>query len=184
MVATAAKKAPVPAGLAAVATLTEQYADAHHELAARVRRLNEEFRQAKKRHLAAIIRLAGVCKEKHANLEAALEENKPLFVKPKTRTLHGITVGFRKRIGTLEWEDDAMVVALIKRHFDAARQRVLIKTTEKPVADALAQLSATEVKKLGVTVGEDTDVVVIKASDSDVDKLVEGLMKEAGSTAG
>jgi|GEM_PF-414100 len=174
-----AKNAATPAGLTVVAKLTEAYADAHHALAARVRILDDEMRASKNKHLRAIIVLAAAAKTAHSRLEASLEENKAEFAKPKTRTFFGIQVGFRKRVGTLEWDDDESVVALIKKHF-ANLTRVLIKTTEKPVADAIGKLPATDVKKLGITVGEDTDIVVIKSTDSDVDKMVDALMKETG----
>jgi len=175
-----ANKTALSAGLTVVAKLTETYSDAHRALAARVRMLDDEMRVAKKRHLSSIVKLAAVAKDAHSKLEAALEENKSAFAKPKTRTFFGVTVGFRKRVGTLEWNDDASVVALVKKHFKDM-VGVLIKTTEKPVADAIGQLPATDVKKLGITVGEDTDVAVIKNADSEIDKLVAGLMKESGA---
>jgi hypothetical protein len=179
--AATANKAAVPAGLTVVASLTEVYADAHRALAARVRTLDDEMRASKKRHLPSIIKLASAAKEAYTNLEASLEENKGVFAKPKTRTFFGITVGFRKRVGTMQWADDEAVVALIKKLFKPLAD-VLIKTTEKPVADAIGKLPASDVKKLGITVGEDTDAVVIKVSDTEVDKLVSALMKDSGAS--
>ena len=44
--------------------------------------------------------------------------------------------------------------------------------------DALAQLPAAELHKLGVQVEEAGDRVYIKASDSEVDKLVVAILKE------
>jgi phage host-nuclease inhibitor protein Gam len=174
-----AKNAADTAGLAVVAKLTEKYADRHHALAARVRKLDAEFRVSKKRHLAEIIKLAASAKDARSELEEAIEANRVAFTKPKSQTFFGITVGFRKQPGSLSWDDDASVVALIKKHF-AGLVKALIKTTEKPQKDAISKLPADDVKKLGVTVGKDTDEVFIKASDSDVDKLVDALLKETG----
>jgi hypothetical protein len=74
------------------------------------------------------------------------------------------------------------VVARIKKHLPEQAD-VLIKLKETPVKDALAQLSAAELKKLGVTVSEAGDQVVVKPVDSEVDKMVDALMKEAGEEA-
>ncbi len=74
------------------------------------------------------------------------------------------------------------MVARIKKHLPEQAD-VLIKLKETPVKDALAQLSAAELKKLGVTVSEAGDQVVVKPVDSEVDKMVDALMKEAGEEA-
>ena len=54
----------------------------------------------------------------------------------------------------------------------------MIRTVEEPVKDALAQLPAADLRKLGVQVEEAGDHVYIKAADSDVDKLVAAILKE------
>ena len=55
-------------------------------------------------------------------------------------------------------------------------QEFLIKTVETPQKKALEKLSAAELKKLGVTVGDDEDVVVVRSMDSEIDKIVKLLL--------
>jgi hypothetical protein len=82
-----------------------------------------------------------------------------------------------KAKGKITWADDDQVVKLIKKHLPDQAD-ILIKTTEKPIRDTLQGLTAAELKRIGVTVDETGDVVVIKSTDSEIDKFVEALLKD------
>jgi len=163
-------------------TLAKKYSDARFALTAHVDALNEAVREAKRKHLAAIKRTLAAASEARADLHAALEESADLFVKPRSVVVHGIKVGFQKGKGKIEYDDADQVVKLIRKHY-AEQFDALVKTTERPIKEALANLSAAELKRLGITVEETGDVVLIKAVDSDVDKLVTALLKESEEDA-
>ncbi|TAK81737.1 MAG: hypothetical protein EPO20_24025 [Betaproteobacteria bacterium] len=156
---------------------TKAYSAARGELSDAVGLLQEAIQSMTRKHLPVIKRRVQAAKDAEAALRATIEGNPDLFVKPRTLTLHGIKVGFRKAVGKLDWEDDGQVVKLIKRYF-GDQADVLIVTKEKPAKEALEQLAAADLKKLGITVEETGDVVVIKDTASDVDKLVKALLKE------
>lgn len=107
-------------------------------------------------------------------LRAMLSGAPSLFEKPRTRVFHGLKVGYQKGKGGLSIDDDLRCVALIKKHFPD-QVDVLIRVTEKPVKDALEQLSASDLKKLGVHIVEADDQVVLRAIESDIDKLIKAL---------
>jgi len=159
-------------------SLTKSFADARAELAEVVGGLNIEIERAKRKRLADIKRLVARCADKHDALKGAIESAPALFDKPRTHVFHGIKVGFRKGTGSVDWEDDEQVAKLIERHFPEQLD-LLVKTTRKPVAKALLQLSVAELKKIGCTAEETGDVVVIKPTDSEVDKVVNALLKDA-----
>lgn len=163
--------------LGEIEKLTKNFADARSELSGRVRALEDEISQIKKRHLAGIKRSVAQVTEKQHLLKTALEAGRALFVKPKTMILHGIKIGFVKAKGKLQWEKDEQVVKLIKKHFPEQAD-VLIITTEKPAKDALQQLSAADLKKLGITVEDTGDKPVIKSTDSEIDKFIDALLKD------
>ena len=74
--------------------------------------------------------------------------------------------------------DDALVVARIKKLFpDQAAS--LINFTEWPSATALAELEAGDLRKLGVTVEESGEQVVVKPVETALEKLVKALLKDA-----
>ncbi len=167
-----------------MATLTEidnaarQFADAHAVLAAYVRELNDAIEAARLKFLPEIKRQKDRAARRHGELRGLIEDSAELFVKPRTITLHGVRVGFVKAKGRIEWDDDDQVVKLIRKHFPEQFD-VLVSTVEKPVKKALAQLSAQELKRLAINVTETGDEVMIKDTASDVDKLVDALLKEA-----
>lgn len=160
-----------------IESLTQKLADARIELAARVGVLNDEITEAKRRHLSRIKHQVGVAKAAREALQQGIEAHPELFVKPRTVTLHGIRVGYMKQKGKIEFDDAGQVVKLIRKHFPE-RFDVLVKTSETPAKEALEQLSAADLKRLGVSVSEDTDAVLIKDTAGDVDKIVAALLKE------
>lgn len=159
--------------------LTEAFANALQD-ADEVRiEIEDEVARIKRRHLARLRRRAAKAKDAHAALLNAIKESPALFERPKTRTFHGIKVGYRKQPGALSWADDEKVIAKIKQHF-GTQTDVLIKTTEKPVRDALAQLPADSLKRLGITVVATGDEPVIKSVIGDLEKLIEAIVGEVG----
>lgn len=159
-------------------SLAKTYADRRARLADRLTALERDLNGVKQTHMKELKRHAVLTNDCQTELWQAIDASPALFDKPKTRVLHGIKVGFRKGKGKIEWEDDAQLVALIKKKFpDVADD--LILTTEVPSATALQDLDAAELRKLGVTVEEAGEQVVVKAVESDVEKLVKALLKGA-----
>ena len=158
--------------------LTREYSNIRSSLTEKVEALNDEIEKLKRQRLPQIRKLIEKAAEAEARLRAAIEESPELFVKPKTITWHGIKVGYQKQKGKLTWDDDEKVVKLIKKHYPEDWE-IYVKVTEKPLKGALEKLTAAELKKLGVNVTEDQDVVVVKSTDSEIDRLVQALLKGA-----
>jgi hypothetical protein len=154
------------------------FADARAEVAAIVSTLNDGIEALKRENMPGLKRCIGKMAERHDRLKGIIEANPGLFTKPKTLVLHGVKVGYAKGKGGISFDDPAQVVKLIKKHLPDQAD-VLIITKETPAKDALAQLSAAELKKIGCHVVNAGDQVVIKPADSEVDKLVDALVKGA-----
>lgn len=163
--------------LAEIEKLTKDFSESREQLAQHVRYLEEEINHRKRILLPRIKAAAKAVMGRLANLKAAIEESKILFMKPRTLVFHGVKIGFQKGKGKISWADDEQVVKLIKKHFPDQAD-VLIKTVEKPVKDALLQLTAADLKRIGITVDEADDQVVVKSTDSEIDKFVDALLKE------
>lgn len=158
--------------------LAERFAGIRGKLTGEVAALNDEIEAARKAHLQAIKRLVERAAEAHGQLMYAITESKGLFTRPKSLTLHGVKVGYRKGTGGIEFEDADQVVALIEKKLPEQAD-VLIVVKKKPNKDALAQLPVEDLKKIGCTVEDTGDVAFIKDAASDVDKLVRALLKQA-----
>lgn len=169
--------------IAVIEAKTKAFADARAELADLVAELHAEIEAAKRRRLKRIRELVARAHERRAALQAAIEDAGPeAFAKPRTLVLHGIKVGYQKGKGMLEWESEDQVLKLLHKHFPD-QVELLIRTTERPNKDALAQLPAADLKRLGITVSEAGDQVVIRPVDGEVDKLVDALLKDAEEEA-
>lgn len=169
------------ATLTEIERLTKDYALARAALREKVEALNEEIERLKRQRLPQIRKLVEQASERQQALHVAIEESPELFKKPRTVIFHGIKVGYQKGRGELVWEDDETVVKLIYKHFPDQAD-TLIKTIQKPLKTALAQLSVQDLKKIGITVVDTGDEVIIKATDTEIDKLVNALLDEVKKT--
>ena len=169
----------IETSLATIEQSAKAYSEKRDTLSSIVTLLNQQIEALKQAALPDLRRAVAKAAEKQADLTALVDGARHLFIKPKTLIFHGIKVGLRKGSGGIDWQDDAALVARIKKLFPTEEAELLIKTTEKPIAKALANLDVAELKKLGCTVEATGDVVVISPVDSHVDKLVTALLKDA-----
>jgi hypothetical protein len=109
------------------------------------------------------------------HLEQLLRAHPELFQRPRSLEAHGIKFGWQKGKGSLGITDPDRTVRLIRKHLPDQAD-VLIATKEVPAKDALAQLSAADLKRLGVEVKDAGDQVFIKPVETGVDKLVKALV--------
>jgi len=156
----------------------KQYADARETLAEIVSNLNAGIEALKRGAMPDIKRAINRASTHHDRLRTLIEDAPGLFAKPKTRVFSGIKCGYAKGKGKLQWKDPDQVVRLIEKHFPEQAD-VLINVTKKPAKDALNNLPAGDLKKLGIDVVEGGDAIFIKPTDSAVDKMVDALLEEA-----
>lgn len=162
---------------------TERFSAVHTELHGYIHAVEEEQRKLKQKHKTRLKSLVEEYVNAKTDLKAGLEESPSLFTSPKTKVLHGIKIGYRKMRGKIGWDNEAAVIARIKQCYDD-EAGVLITVTEKPNKDALEKLAAKDLKKLGITVTDPDDQVVIKPVDSDIDKLVNTLINDIDDLTG
>ncbi len=157
--------------------LTQKFADARALLADVVASCKFEREQIVRNYRKRIKDAVDKAKQRQAELRVAIESNPDLFARPRTQIFHGVKVGFRKATGKIEFDDADQVVKLIRKHFPDQFD-ALVKVKETPIKKALENLSAGELKKLGIEVAETGDVVLIKDAAGEVDKLVAALLDE------
>lgn len=164
-----------------IAKQADAFAAARQLLAERVGALNDGMALLRRQHLGGIKRALSKATAEEATLRHLVESNRAAFAKPRTRVFNGVKVGIVKAKGTLHIPDAAAVIARIKKLLPDQAD-LLINTKETPVKDALAQLDGSDLKKLGVTITDAGDQVVVKPVDSEVDKMVDALLKDAAGT--
>lgn len=166
------------ANLPEIERAAKKYAEARESLASIVATMNEGIETIKRNNIKRLKKAVAEAAEQHDALQALIEAAPGCFVRPRSVIFHGIKLGFQKGKGKIEWADPDQVVRLIKKHYPEQAD-VLIATSEKPVKEALANLTAAELKKLGISVTDGGDAVFIKPADSAVDKMVDALLKDA-----
>lgn len=165
-----------------IITLTSYLRRERDILSDRVARLNDELATIQNRLMPGIRSVVNTVAERHADLKNAIDESRFLFVKPRSIVANGLRIGVRKGRGGLVIEDVERTLALIKKHFPK-QVDTLIKTKETPNRDAIEDLEAGELKKIGCEVEGTGDVVMIKPTDGAVDKLVKAMLKAATDEA-
>lgn len=158
---------------------TKQYADARATLAAIVTSLNDGIEALKRQHMPALKKAVSATAQKHDELLAIIKENDQAFVKPRSAIFHGVKVGYQKQRGKISYSDAESVVKLIRKNYSKSDAELMIIVEEKPIKKVLDGLSVADLKKLGCTVTADSDEAFIKPTDSEVDKLVDALVKDA-----
>jgi phage host-nuclease inhibitor protein Gam len=155
--------------------LCGRFAAQRKVLAQKMAKLDQELSRVKRRYVTDIKHHASMVAETEADLAAAIEAAPEFFEKPKTKIIHGIKVGFRKGTGKLDWEDDAQILARLKKRFGADADDYII-TTEKPSRDALKCLDEAVLGKLGVVIVDADEQVVVKPVETEIEKLVKTIM--------
>lgn len=163
--------------LTEIEKLAKELEDARLNLRGNLDDLETEIIAIKKKYMPSFRRAVEKAAQRHEALRQAIAEVPDLFIKPKTVIFHGIRLGYMKGKGDIAWEDTAQVVKLIKENFPDSVD-VLLKITETPVKTTLAALSVSDLKKIGVTVVETGDEVFIKPTDSEIDKMINALLKD------
>lgn len=163
--------------LGEIELLTKDYSESYDKLTDKVRELNNDLEAVKRKHMRYIKDFAQECLEKKSRLSNAIDESKALFAQPKSIVIHGFKIGLQKGKGRITIPDEEKTISLIKKNL-ADQVELLIKTEEKIIRASLNNLTAADLKKVGLNLIESTDEVLIKPTGSDVDKIVTALLKE------
>lgn len=165
------------ASMDSIDTLTKTFAGARAELAERIQSLRDEQEAAKRRRIQGIKNSLGRFAAARDELRDAIDVNRELFDNPKTRTLHGVRIGLMKQRGKLEIPDQEACVAAMRRVLGDDVDAYL-KVTVAPIRAALANLPAKDLKRIGATLSDDVDAIVIKPTDGELDKLIGALLSD------
>ena len=139
--------------------------------------VKDEARQIVRQRLRELKTATARLSTARDRLHEALEESPALFVAPRTHSVDGIKFGYRKLPGKFEAADEAKAIERIRDKMPEQAD-LLIRTKETLSKSGLKKLTAKDLAKIGVTLIDDGDEVVIAAAKTDIDKLVDLLMPE------
>jgi len=111
-------------------------------------------------------------------LALAIDSNRDCFVKPKTLNINGLKIGLQQGKTELLVPNEEETIVLIKEKFDKKKCALMIKTEESVIKGAFKNFKDAELEALGITRNAGIDEVYIKVEDSDISKVVTGLLKD------
>jgi hypothetical protein len=149
-------------------------AERREQLRLFVSSLQAGLEAVKKQHLPVIRKALTAAEEANADLMQLVEDNPELYEKPKSKTFHNIKSGYRKQPGEMVIADAKKTIAALENEYglEYAEEWGFIETEIKLRKKGLETLEGKFLKKIGVTITNDTDVAFVKAVDTDLDKLV------------
>lgn len=156
--------------------LTKKFADSRDDLAREISDLEEVIKSVREQRLPGIKRAFAQMAARKEILHAAIAESAALFEKPKTQVMHGVRVGYAKGKGAIDIGDEQNTVKLIETRLPELAD-VLIKIEKTPIKKSINALLAENLRKIGVTVEECGEYIVIKPVDSEVDKVIKAMEK-------
>jgi hypothetical protein len=106
-----------------------------------------------------------------------------LFVKPRSLEVDGVKVGYIKDADSLDWDDDAAVIAGIKALLPEQAD-ILIRTEESLNISALAGCELNDLRKVGIRTVAGADRRYIKVGDNDVEKITKLVIADAARRQG
>lgn len=115
--------------------------------------------------------------EAKSELYNAIDGNRDLFESPKSHIVSGIKVGIRKQKGDTEIEDTAKTIKLLRSKYPELAEQIII-VEEKLSKTALGKMTVNDLKRIGVTVTADTDEVLIKPVDGEIEKFLKAMEAE------
>ena len=161
-----------------IENLGADYAGAIEDLGHTVAALDSAIRTIKAKSLPGVKRAAAKAAAAKARLKERVEASALLFGKPRTRIFHGVKVGFAKNKGSIEWRDEDAVIRRIKKLLPEDQVELLIRSKENVHKPAVYDLSASDLKRLGIEITGAGDQVVIKLMGSDIEKLVDAMLED------
>jgi predicted RND superfamily exporter protein len=161
-----------------IETLAEQFAQRRHTLADLLNQIDAEQRAIITRNLRQLRLALADAAAAEDELRNAIDAAPELFDKPRTRVLHGVKVGYQKGKGKVEIPDETKTIRYIREKLPPDQAELMIRVTEKVERRAVMDLTASDLKRLGIRIVESGDQIVIKPVDSQVDKLIKALLAD------
>jgi DNA-binding ferritin-like protein (Dps family) len=164
--------------LTEIESLAQAYAERYRELQGAVQALEDGVRTIKRKLLPTIRRLAEEGAAHKSALLAAVGDSKALFEKPKPRTrlIAGVKVGLQKRRGQVVIDDEEATLRRIRELLPKDQAELVIRTKESVHKPAVYDLTAGDLKRLGIKVDADTDEAIAKIAGEDIEGMVDALL--------
>jgi hypothetical protein len=157
-----------------------RYRQARDRIAALLVDYQAAVARVREPHLPALREALTALNAAEQILRDAVEASPPtLWQRVRTRIIHGIKLGWQKSRGRVEWDDEQKVIERIRRLLPAAQAELLIRPGKESVhRPGVYDLTAADLRRLGIRITDDCDAVVIRDQQGDINRLVDSMLAE------
>lgn len=142
-------------------------------------RANEDIETIKREHLPGLRLALAAAGDAEIELRDAVQASDPaLWRRTRSRILHGIKIGWQKQRGKVDFADEAKTIERMRQLLPKDQVALLIRVREAVHKPAVYDLTAADLRRLGITVADDCDQVVVKDIESELDRALEALLDE------
>lgn len=164
----------------AIEQAAARYRNARDRLRERATEANTQLELVKNGHLPGLRESLADVAATEAELRRAIQDSpQTLWQRVRTRVVHGVKVGFSKQRGRVEFDDEAKVIERIRKLLPGDQAALLIRTREAVHKPGVYDLTAGDLRRLGITVADDCDQVYVKDLASELDRALEALLAQA-----
>lgn len=156
--------------------LAKQLDKLRQDLQARLQTCGDELRVVARRHDEKIRRALELVAQARTELLERVAEAPELFVRPRSFVTNGVRFGFQKEKGSLVWDDTARVIERAEEFLSQEQYDFVVQQQLSLVKPALQQLSAQELRKIGVRLEGAGDVAYVKFVGSNLERWAEGML--------
>lgn len=163
-----------------IESLAADYRAARDDLRALATDTNEALERIKRTHLPQLrATLARVAEIEATLREAVAASPAEVWRRTRTRTVHGVKIGWAKQRGKVEIADEGKVIERIRSLLPKDQAELLIRVRESVHKPGVYDLTAGDLKRLGIRITDDCDVVIVKDLASELDRAIEALLEQA-----
>ena len=172
------KQKKTPQGFEKLDGLCGAYRDARSAVSDRVRLLQHRRLRYTRRLIPGLKKRIAAMAESRKAIRSYLADHPEQFDKPRTRTLGGIRVGWRKMPGMVVIPDPDRTVDLIRRKLSKDQQKALLVVKTTIAKAALRSLSTAELASVGVSIVSVADRPVVTQPGDGIDKLAAAFLAD------
>ena len=162
----------------ALAGLAEEYASAVLARQGLVTAIRNRLAQVAAELAPALREALAAERDCRDTLAAAVEGAPHMFARPRTRTVHGVRYGWQTGKAKIEIPDEAETIKRIER-LPEGQGELLLQRKVSVYKPACLDLTAGDLRRLGIRQITGEDSVIVKVVDDATDKLVDALLADA-----
>lgn len=144
--------------------------------------LDEEIEAIRLKYTEQFAEAAKNAGEAYQMLFTLVADSAELFQEKKSMNINGVKFGYQKKKGKIEIDNEEFTINKLHELFPDNADMYLSKKISVS-KKALDNLAASDLKKIGVNVIQDSSEPFVKLTDDEIQKMLDAIIKEAAKDA-